>query len=92
MGREESGQRVCVAAREAGEFDASIGSHLCELTVRLMDAADIPDAATAPPDIVWKAKDSDGVFDGDPNKIGKVSLTLPVHTEEGHGTSLSELW
>jgi len=91
MGREEGGQRVRDAARKAGEFEASIGSHSSELTVRLTNAADKPDAPTPPSGIVWKANTSDGVVDGDPNKIGKVSLTLPVHTE-GHGTGLSELW
>ena len=91
LGREEGGQRVRVAARETEEFDASIGSHLCELAVRLMDTADMPDAPTDPSGIVWKANNSAGVVDGAPNKIGKVTLTLPVHTEEGHGTGLSAL-
>lgn len=91
LGWAHDGQRVRVAVRETEEFDASIGGFSCELAVQVVDARDVPDGPKDASGIVWKANSSAGVVDGALNKIGNVTITLPVYTEEGHGTGLSSL-
>jgi len=91
LGRAHDGQRVRVAVRETEEFDASIGGYSCELAVQVVDVRDAPDGPEDASGIVWKANNTAGVVDGALSKIGNVTVTLPVYTEEGHGTGLSSL-